>query len=203
MSEIFFSSDWHFMHRRINDLSDRPFASMEEHDETLIENWNSRVKPEDYAFFLGDAALGPWPEGLMKVKRLNGKIIIIPGNHDRISSVEKESRREKYRAVYEEVFHEIGHEMEMILIGEQGPPVIMSHYPPAQIKDHGDVDRYPHLRPDDSGLTILHGHTHQTRKVTRLDSGALAIHVGVDSWDYRPVSMDEILELVDMAGGTE
>lgn len=82
MTNTFFCSDWHFGHRNILEYSkeDRPFSSVEEHDEALIENHNSVVKPEDRVYFLGDAVINK--RYLHNVSRLNGRKICIMGNHD-------------------------------------------------------------------------------------------------------------------------
>jgi calcineurin-like phosphoesterase family protein len=58
----------------------RPFNSIEEHDETLISNWNSVVKPSDRVYHLGDTVINR--RCLPTVKRLNGRIKLIRGNHD-------------------------------------------------------------------------------------------------------------------------
>lgn len=45
--------------------------------------------------------------------------------------------------------------------------------------------------PVGKGEVRMHGHTHETAR--RVDN---RIHVGVDAWDYRPVSFSEVLDLV-------
>ncbi|MBQ3404908.1 MAG: hypothetical protein IJG63_05785 [Oscillospiraceae bacterium] len=52
----FYIADTHFGHRNCVRFDDRPFRSIEEHDETLISNWNSVVQPRDDVFILGDFA---------------------------------------------------------------------------------------------------------------------------------------------------
>ena len=192
---FFFTSDTHWRHFRILELSNRPFKDIDEHDNELVRRWNSVVTENDVVIHLGDVALGPWPVGLQNLHRCNGYKIHIPGNHDRNSSLEKSTRRERFTPDYEEVFDEIWAEQVPFELSS-GFYVILSHYPPAQIADHGDVDRYPHMRPVDNGTHIIHGHTHQGHVVTTLASGAKAIHVGVDSWDYTPVSEDKIMALL-------
>ncbi|MFG5384417.1 hypothetical protein [Yoonia sp. R2-816] len=71
----------HFGHANIIRLANRPFADVDEMDRTLIANWNAVVRPRDTVYHLGDFAFrgGPDEEYL---KRLNGRIIRLQGNHD-------------------------------------------------------------------------------------------------------------------------
>lgn len=186
---LFFTSDTHFGHKFILTAGEgRPFASIEEHDEALVENWNSVVGPDDTVVHLGDVVMGTRTENLQIIKRLNGTKILIPGNHDYVSAVEKESRRERYMPIYGEVFDRIL--PDIVIIGS----VAISHYPPAEIPDHGEEDRYPHMRPPSYSNTILfiHGHTHQTDTITYLPGGRMAVSVGVDANDWRPVPIEEL-----------
>ena len=81
--DIWLTSDPHFGHEKVIKWVGRPFSSVEEMDETLIQNWNRVVKPEDLVYHLGDFA---W--GVTNAKRvrplLNGTIRLIVGNHDEI-----------------------------------------------------------------------------------------------------------------------
>ncbi len=121
----------------------------------------------------------------------------MPGNHDNISSLSSAGRRERFWPLYQSVFDYIWKETSHIWLGDSTATI--SHYPPAEISDHGSVDRYPKLRPFDNGNRIfLHGHTHSTEKVTRLSTGSVAVHIGVDAWNYCPVSLDDVTEsLID------
>ena len=58
----------------------RPFSSIEEMHETLIERWNKIVHAKDRIYVLGDVAIPR--SGLKVLDRLNGKKILIRGNHD-------------------------------------------------------------------------------------------------------------------------
>lgn len=79
-----FVADLHFEHPGIvkerDGVRKRPFASVEEHDETVIARWNERVGPTDKVYVLGDVCMKK--AGLAKVARLNGKKHLIKGNHD-------------------------------------------------------------------------------------------------------------------------
>lgn len=79
-----FISDTHFGHKKVLEFcpSSRPCASIEEHDERIIENWNADVKPADTVYLLGDVS---WhgPEQTKNIlRRLNGHKNLILGNHD-------------------------------------------------------------------------------------------------------------------------
>ena len=77
----FFTSDQHLGHRNIIRLCNRPFASIEEMDETLISRWNAKVKDSDRVFVIGDLFFrAEDPERMLK--RLKGRKTLILGNHD-------------------------------------------------------------------------------------------------------------------------
>lgn len=80
--KFFAISDTHFNHAKIIDYCNRPFSSVEEMDETLIKNWNETVSNNDTVLHLGDFGLGNKEYIASVVKRLNGKKILILGNHD-------------------------------------------------------------------------------------------------------------------------
>lgn len=74
--KIFFTSDTHFSEDRARILSQRPFKDTYTMDWAMISRWNSVVGPKDTVYHLGDFGK-TWP-----LKYLNGKIYLIPGNHD-------------------------------------------------------------------------------------------------------------------------
>lgn len=87
MPNTFLISDTHFSHMNcLNfDRSDgtgklRPFASVEEMDETMVKNWNSVVTSKDKVYHLGDIAMSH--KNLHILDRLNGEKVLIKGNHD-------------------------------------------------------------------------------------------------------------------------
>jgi calcineurin-like phosphoesterase family protein len=185
----FFTSDLHLGHLRINELADRPFSSVEEMNETIIERWNKTVAPTDQTFVLGDVALGKLAESLPLVDRLNGRKVLIPGNHDRVSSVNKTDYVGRFWPVYAQYFV-IFPEQIKVLLTRSGEVVRLCHFPPRG--DSQENDRHVDKRPPDDGVPLLHGHTHSSEKI----SGPLSFHVGVDAHDFTPVSEEEIEEWV-------
>lgn len=187
MTNIWFTSDTHFGHERIIELCDRPFASVEHMNETIIENHNALVKPGDKVFHLGDLAMGKIADSLPLAKRLNGDKAIIPGNHDRIFSGVKQSMMDRFMPLYSEIFTVMEEVIRM-----PGQRLTMCHFPFAG--DSHEEDRYTELRPVDNGDWLLHGHVHDEWQVN-----GRQINVGVDVWDFRPVHLDQIQEVIDNA----
>lgn len=79
----FFIADTHFGDGRILRYENRPFASTEEMDRRLIDNWNRTVAPEDTVFFLGDFSCCGEERDRELLASLRGRKILIMGNHDR------------------------------------------------------------------------------------------------------------------------
>lgn len=82
----FVTADSHFGHAKsltfLKPDGDRlrPFDSVEEMDEHMIDNWNRVVNKGDTVYHLGDVVI-PRPS-LSILERLNGRKILIRGNHD-------------------------------------------------------------------------------------------------------------------------
>lgn len=80
--KTFIISDTHFGHENIIKYCNRPFANREEMDKELIKRWNSVVGKDDIVYHLGDFAMGSKDYITDIVRRLNGRIRLITGNHD-------------------------------------------------------------------------------------------------------------------------
>lgn len=182
---IWFTSDTHFSHKNIIQYCNRPFASSEEMDEIMISRWNSLVKPNDVIYHLGDFSL--WHKSLeMHLPRLQGQKHLIAGNHDMCHPAHR--RYKPYR---------VGEYLKAGFVTVQLQHTLeiadrkfdLCHLP--DIGDHGK-ERFIEFRPKDNGNVILHGHVHDRWK--QKDN---KINVGVDVWDFYPVHMDSVLELVN------
>jgi len=86
MPAVFLVSDTHFVHRgvceflREDGTKMRPWTSVEDMDEHMVQAWNSRVGPRDKVYHLGDVVINR--RALATVGRLNGDKVLIKGNHD-------------------------------------------------------------------------------------------------------------------------
>lgn len=184
----FVTSDTHFGHTRIIELCDRPFRDLDEMNGELTRRWNSVVGPSDTVLHLGDLALGARESSIGMTAALNGRKLIIPGNHDVFWSHYQSG--DDYKQLNLELLQQAGWELlpEEVTGTLDGRELLISHFP-YEGDSHGD-DRFAQLRPTDAGLPLLHGHTHAT------DHGARGrvFHVGVDAHGYAPVPMAVIRE---------
>lgn len=86
MTDTWFIGDLHLGHKNIITFDDnngkkiRPFKTLEEHDETLIDNINKLVNPKDRLYMLGDVVINR--KALPMLSRINGRKKLIKGNHD-------------------------------------------------------------------------------------------------------------------------
>ena len=198
MSNVWFTSDLHFGHKRIVELSHRPFADVAEMDEAIVKNWNAKVAPDDIGWILGDLAIeGSWRSGLEWANEMNGRLRLITGNHDQ--AWPGKSEWAKYQAAYLEVFEAV------VPWGRTkvGPnKVNLSHFP--YVGDHTREDRFDKYRLPLQDRIIVHGHTHQTEKfsVAHLwnPEGGITLvpqlHVGVDAWNFEPVSVKQLEDIL-------
>lgn len=197
-STTFVTSDIHFGHIRNLDLSQRPFSSIEAHDETLIENWNSVVDPTSDVFVVGDYALGDRQRALGYLERLNGRKHLIEGNHDRCWRGRPDGWKHQ-RAYLDAGFETVAPFARLKLpptrYDRPGRKVLLSHFP--YDGDHTDEDRYTQYRLRDEGVPLIHGHVHRAYTVRRSARGTIGVNVGVDQWNYTPVALSTIATLID------
>src|SRR5260370_31484271 len=87
---FFFTSDTHLDHGNVITYCKRPFVSVDEMNEQMIYRWNYRVKSGDTVYHLGDFHMGKRERVAPLRERLNGRIILVRGNHDRSPKVMRE-----------------------------------------------------------------------------------------------------------------
>lgn len=77
----YFIADTHFGHKKIIEMCNRPFSSIEEMNSVIIERWNKKVKGNDTVYVLGDMFFKcKYPEPILK--QLKGRKRLLIGNHD-------------------------------------------------------------------------------------------------------------------------
>lgn len=96
MGEIYFIADTHFGDSKILSYENRPFETVEQMDSALISQWNSAVSEADTIYVLGDFGATDYEAEILK--QLNGRKLLIKGNHDTKSN-------EEYRTLgFDEVY---------------------------------------------------------------------------------------------------
>lgn len=160
--DVFFTSDTHFFHRGIIDACRRPFRDVEHMNSALLENWNRVVPNHGLVFHLGDVSFGKTVDTFALIGQLNGRIILIEGNHDKKLPVSIRGRFEAVCPFLEIDIEEGGGTCQRISLMHYAMRVWNRHH---------------------YGAWHLHGHSHGS-----LAPIGKAIDVGVDAQDYRPIS---------------
>jgi len=163
-----FSSDHHFSHEAIIKYCNRPFKDKYEHDGALIENWNKLVKRNDLVYHLGDFCFGSHKTVRHFRNRLNGKIILIMGNHDYKSRIHKLT----------DLFTEI-HDYRMIKVSNKQALFLCHYCMRVWPRSHFNVPS-------------LYGHSHGG-----LEGIGKQMDVGVDTNNFKPYHVDEIIEIME------
>lgn len=175
---IWFTSDTHFFHRNIIKFCNRPWNTVEEMNDGLINNWNNVVLKDDVVFHLGDFAYASNSGWKQLINRLNGHIHLILGNHDR-------SRYPGHQIMemFDGVYNQLSLSIDMFHI-------CLNHYP---FLCYAGTYRKPQ--------TIqLFGHIHSGPNSNGLDDERLKYlfkyqyDVGVDNNNYTPISWNQLKE---------
>ena len=175
---IYYISDMHFEHNNVIRYDNRPFDTITQMDEVLINNWNARISDKDTVYVLGDAFFKGEERSLEILRQLKGRKHLIKGNHDRVKG-------------------RLGQEWESIQnyaeITDGEYFVVMSHYP------------MMFYNRQHYGAVMLYGHVHNTREwkliekwrqeLRRMDISAQIINVGcmMDYMNYTPRTLEELL----------
>ena len=177
--KLYFTSDTHFCHSKIIEYANRPFASIQEMNETLIRNWNEAVPEDGTVYHLGDFCFGGNEEWWSIIPRLNGRIHLIMGNHD------MQNVGESFMQCFESV-------SEQKTISVDGQIIVMNHNP---FLCFGGSYR---------GVWQLFGHVHSgPRSLGNGKDDTRLVHlfptqydVGVDNNDYRPISYEKVRDIM-------
>lgn len=168
MTDIWFTSDNHFGHENAITLCNRPFGSVEEMNEIMIERWNLKVKKNDIVYHLGDFTLGN--DAGKYFDRLNGTIFILKNrwHHD------KRWLNKKGEYLLRVNFLE-----PIYRIRIDYAKIILCHFP---------IEDWEGMWNDS---IHLHGHSHGNSKIkfNRID-------VGVDCWKFCPINLEQIRERI-------
>jgi calcineurin-like phosphoesterase family protein len=196
---IYFTSDEHYWHNNVIKYCDRPYDDVQKMNEDMIIKHNMIVRPEDTVYRLGDYSLA-FRSVELYAPRLMGIKKLVPGNHDLCHSYHKRSRTDENRKKWIQKYQDYGFEVlpEQFVLDIPGVGTFnLCHHPYAGPYElEGGNDKYMNWRPKDDGRILLCGHVHEKWRTRRSPNGTLMINVGVDVWDFKPVSLDEIVALI-------
>jgi calcineurin-like phosphoesterase family protein len=180
MKDIWLTADPHFFHQRIMEYADRPFSSVEEMNEVLIQNWNRVVKPQDDIYLLGDWAFTNTTNKQELMGRLNGNVYLVRGNHDNRDTIPR-LRRFGFADVLTPDHYQ------PFYFAHQKGDFLMTHVPyTMQVSPAFYV---PPMR-----MPNVHGHVHNN--IEGLDQRMFKC-VSVEMTNYTPLHLDEIHEWMD------
>lgn len=184
---IYFTSDQHFGHANIITYCERPWDSVEAMNQGLVDRWNERVKPEDRVHMLGDLCWGRVDKYAHYLEQLNGEKFLTPGNHD---TVWEGNRTQRDKGVLASLGIQVM-PSQWTFYAWPDYEFQVCHFPFQDEARH--TSAYDEYLPETDGRWLLHGHVHGawTARPERRE-----INVGVDVWDWSPVSLEEIVEIV-------
>ena len=209
----YYIADCHFFHESLNHQMDcRGFSSVGEMNETMLTRWNDRVRKRDEVIILGDLSVGSAEETNDLLGRLNGKLYLVRGNHDRFG------KNAAYRTDRFEWIRDYAE------LRDNNRKVVLCHYPVMFYNG-----QYQYQKPKTGGLEgvaipprdempnktwMLYGHVHlttdeilmrrfirQTRETIRTTGDSEAYHIPCQMIncfcmlsDYTPLTLDEWIE---------
>lgn len=170
MANIFVTSDTHLCHENIIKFTDvsgnkiRPFNNVWEMNETILQHWNSVVKPNDIVWHLGDVFMGNRKSAGAILNKLHGKKYLIVGNHDHLNGKEFITLKEHFQEIH---FWQVWKKEKLIL----------SHIPL----------REDTFRPKGDKYRNIHGHIHE-----KPSPDGPYRNVCVEQTNYYPLSLEEL-----------
>lgn len=180
MEKIFYIADQHYGHKNIMSYDCRPFKTVEDMDAEMTRRWNETVAENDTVYVLGDISWHSEEKTCQIFSELNGKKILLRGNHDKFNS----AIREQFIKIYD-----------YLEIKDNDRPVVLCHYP------------MPAFKNSFYGTFHLYGHVHVTMENNMIDrlryekeelysKPCEMYNVGcMMPWmDYTPKTLDEIVE---------
>lgn len=188
---IWFVSDTHFWHKHIIRYCKRPVWDEEKQDyvddvekmnKWLIARWNSKIKPDDQVWHLGDFAFCGTEKFKEILSQLNGRLNWVIGNHD-YGLAGKDWVKSQFESIqhYKFLRANIPYEDDEGNPQQYTQPIVLSHFPILS------WDGMAH------GSWQLHGHCHGSIDSTWNATGR-RMDMGVDAQgnNWYPVSLEEV-----------
>lgn len=206
--KVFFTSDTHFCHNKDFVYGVRGFKTVEEHNETLITNWNSVVSKNDHIIHLGDFLVGAgqnsFADGQDILFKLNGHIHFVWGNHNAYV-------KDIYKIALANLIGETDFLTEIYPITYENKITFYGNNLLAKVKTVNSSQlifcaHFAHRIWIDShkgDVWHLSGHSHGNDKESNPDDLTIKrLDVGIDNFPY-PVSFIELKQIMSRKGLTK
>lgn len=169
MGKMYLTADYHLGHGNIIKYCKRPFKNVEEMNEAIIQNHNQRVTDDDLFIHNGDfnfrnSAGGKKGEGVVQKASYFKSRL----NGQKIFILGNHERNNGNKTPIERLYLKYG-----------GYRICVVHDP---------------AHYDKTCMLNFVGHVHNTFKFKKLDENCYAINVGVDLWNFKPITFEEIMK---------
>jgi calcineurin-like phosphoesterase family protein len=176
----FVTSDLHVGHQAILQYCPGRGATVEEMNETIVRNWNNLITQEDKVIIVGDVAMGQIEKAPPLIRRLNGKKILVRGNHDKTLCKMIFADQEQYGDLFETITfqYEMTHKVD-----DKKHQLVFAHFP------------FAHFAGQDRGVINFHGHLHRNG-AQRFISPYRQMDIGMDGNNLTPYLLNDAIRLV-------
>lgn len=210
IGKIWLTSDTHYNHKNIcrglsnwanKEATTRDFQTLEKMNDTMVNNINSWVMPDDILYHLGDWSFG----GIESIWKFRQRIVcknvhLISGNHDDhikknkllpncyysgeviVDNPNEVITLGRCPTYAQELFTSVHNYLELEIDKQI---FVLSHYP---IDEWYEMDR--------KGAIMLHGHVHHKFDKLELNTKYRRMDVGIDWKEFRPYSLEEIVRIM-------
>lgn len=177
----YYLADTHFGDTNCLHFDNRPFLTIEEMDNTIIQRWNEVVSNADTVYILGDFSWYKEQKTIEILKSLSGNKILIRDNHDKFESTAFKSQFIKI--------------VDYLEVEDNGKHIVLCHYPLPYYKNHF------------YGRYLFYGHVHTSFEYNMVKHDIMLMNdlynrpcqmfnvgVMIPYMNYAPKTANEIIE---------
>lgn len=168
---VYLTSDQHFMHGNIIGHTGRPFETVDGMDAVLQTEWNKTIDATDTVLFGGDLTLQGKTVAADLLDSLNGTVVFIRGNHDKVEATIPQASRPEVTVRH------------MIRFTVDDFVFYLTHHP-------------EDLPPTGGSVWGIHGHVHDDEDYPFIDMANQRVNVCVEKTEYRPISLSQIVSAI-------
>lgn len=182
MSKKFYISDLHYGHANCIAFDNRPFKTVEEMNDAIIDRWNKSVSNGDIVYVLGDMFWCNADIATPILDKLNGNKFLIKGNHDRCNDNRFKNKFVKIT--------------EYLEVEDEGRKVVLCHYPIPCFKNHfyGWYHLYGHVHNSFEANMMEHN-KYLMKELYDCECNMFNVGAMVPYMDYTPRTLNQIIYL--------